>query len=542
MAEHFDYVIVGGGTAGAVLAARLSEDPSVRVLLIEAGGSDRTPLTRVPVGYVGMVQNQSYSWCYQTEPIAGLNGRRLMCPRGRVLGGSSSINGMIYVRGQHEDFDAWRAEGNVGWSHADLLPYFKKAFHQTRGADEHHGQGGPISVANCASEDSLSQAFLEACIHAGLPANPDFNGASQEGAGYYQFNIHRGERVSASRAYLEPARQRKNLRIETKSLVERVLFEHERAIGVAVKKGERQHTFSASREVIVCGGAINSPQLLWLSGIGPGASLSKLGIEVLRDLPAVGQNLQDHLMVRSSFAVSLPSMNALRSPLSQVLAFGRYALTKRGPLATGPCTVGAFFRTDATLTRPDAQIHFIPCSFDVVDDKQELHAFDGMTAGVYQLRPTSRGEVTLASADPRAVARIRPAHLETELDRETVVAALKRQRALLMSPRFEAVRGREISPGEQVTSDAEWLAFARETGDTSHHPVGTCRMGQDTSSVVDASLRVHGVERLRVVDASIMPSLISGNTHAATVAIAERAADLIRGRVTSNETHEEAAQ
>jgi choline dehydrogenase len=540
MVERFDYVIVGGGTAGAVLAARLTEDPSVHVLLIEAGGSDRTPLTRVPVGYVGMVQNRSYSWCYQTEPIAGLSGRRLACPRGRVLGGSSSINGMIYVRGQHQDFDEWRAQGNVGWSHADLLPYFKKAFHQTRGADAHHGHGGPIAISDCASEDSLSQAFLEACLHAGLPNNPDFNGASQEGAGYYQFNIHKGERVSASRAYLEPARPRKNLRVETKSLVERVLIEQGRAVGVAVKKGEKQHSFSATREVIVCGGAINSPQLLWLSGIGPGESLRKLGIDVVRDLPAVGKNLQDHLMVRSSFAVSLPSMNALRSPVNQVLAFGRYALSRRGPLATGPCTVGAFFRTDDKVTRPDAQIHFIPCSFDVVDNKQALHAFDGMTAGVYQLRPTSRGEVTLASADARDAAKIRPAHLETELDQKTIVAALKRQRALLMSPRFEAVRGREVAPGEHVTSDADWLSFARETGDTSHHPVGTCRMGQDENSVVDATLRVHGIERLRVVDASIMPSLISGNTHAATVAIAERAVDLIKGRVES--AHEEAAQ
>ncbi len=524
MVERFDFVIVGGGTAGSVLARRLSECSSVRVLLLEAGRSDATPLTRVPAGYAFTVQSPGFSWAYQTAPVPGLAGRRLPCPRGRVLGGSSSINGMIYVRGQREDFDGWRDLGNQGWGYSDLLPYFRRAFHQTRGADGFHGQGGPMPVADGAAEDSLSQAFLEALLQSGLAPNPDFNGAQQEGAGYYQFNIEGGVRQSASRAYLDPARARSNLRIETHATVRRVVFEGRRAVGVELEQDGRLRFVRAAREIILCAGAIGSPQLLQLSGIGRGAELARLGIQVVSDLPAVGENLQDHLLVRGAFAATLPSMNRLRSPLAQARALGRYALSRGGPLAHGPCTVGAFFRTQPELTRPDAQLHFIPCSFDVKNGKEQLHAFDGMTSCVYQLRPSSRGRIVLTSRDPRVEPRIEAAHLETELDRMTLVAALKRQRAFFLSPRLAAVRGRELCPGDHVQSDSEWLGFARETGESAHHPVGTCRMGPGPDAVVDSKLAVRGVAGLRVVDASIMPTLVSGNTHAATIALAERAA------------------
>jgi choline dehydrogenase len=528
----FDYVIVGGGTAGAVLAARLTERAQVRVCLLEAGGNDFPPLTRMPAGYVATVQSPRFSWCYETEPVTGLGGRRLPCPRGRVLGGSSTINGMIYVRGQREDFDDWHALGNSGWSHDELLPYFRKAFHQTRGEDHYHGQGGPIPVSD-APFDALSSAFLGALAQSGLPKNADFNGETQEGAGYYQFNISHGERMSAARGYLEPHRARANLSIETQAQVLRVLFDQDkRAVGVEVEQAGRKRIISAAAEVIVCAGAINSPQILALSGVGPGAELQALSIPVVADRRAVGENLQDHLLVRSSFAVDLPSMNRLRSPLAQAAALGRYAVSKRGPLANGPCSVGAFFRTDAALDRPDAQLHFIPCSFDVENGKPKLHRFDGMTASVYQLRPTSRGRVRLATGDARTKPRIEPAHLETDIDQQTIVRALKRQRAFFLSAHLDNVRGRELSPGAEVTSDQDWLAFARATGESSHHPCGTCRMGSDAESVVDPQLAVRGVRGLRVVDASIMPTIVSGNTHAATIAIAERAVPLLARSLT----------
>ncbi len=523
----FDYVIVGGGTAGAVLAACLSEQPHTRVCLLEAGDHDVKVLTRMPAGYVATVDNPRFSWRYETEAVAGLHGRRLPCPRGRVVGGSSTINGMIYVRGQRQDFDDWHALGNTGWSYEELLPYFRKAFHQTRGEDTYHGQGGPITVSD-AQPDALSSAFLTALEQSGLPQNPDFNGETQEGAGYYQFNIAGGERVSAARGYLEPQLARANLSIETQAIVQRVLFDrHNRALGVEIEQGGQRRIVSARAEVILCAGAVGSPQLLALSGVGPGPALQQLGIQVIADRSAVGANLQDHLLVRASFEVQLPSMNRLRSPLAQLAAMGRYVATKRGPLAQGPCTVGAFFRTDPALDRPDAQLHFIPCSFDVRDGKPKLHGFDGMTASVYQLRPSSRGSVTLGSRDARTPPRIQPGHLDTAHDQETLVRALKRQRAFFLSAQLDSVRGRELAPGAEVQSDQAWLDFARATGESSHHPCGTCRMGADDNSVVDPTLAVRGVRGLRVVDASMMPTLVSGNTHAATIALAERAVALI---------------
>jgi choline dehydrogenase len=529
--DSFDYIVVGGGTAGAVIASRLSERPGERVLLLEAGGDDTSPLLAIPAGFVATVNDRRFSWRYETAPLASLGGRRLPCPRGRVLGGSSSINGMIYVFGQDADYDAWRDLGNPGWGAAEMRAALKRAVRQTRDADG--GYAGAVRVSDCASQDPLSAAFERAAIEYGLPRNPDFNGAAQEGVGYYQFNIAGGRRQSASRAYLREARRRPNLRVVTGALAESIVLSGRRATGVRYRVGGARRTATAAREVILAAGAIGSPQLLLLSGIGPADELRALGIAPALDLPGVGQNLQDHFLVRSSWEVrGLPSMNRLRSPLAQLRAVAEWAVTRRGPLANGPCTVGAFFRTRPELDRPDVQLHFVPCSFDVVPGSrsgQELHRFDGMTAGVYQLRPEGRGEVTLASRDARDAPVIAPAHLETETDRRTAIAALRVQRALFEQPALASVRVREVEPGPDVADDDAWLDFARRTGESAHHVCGTCKMGTDAAAVVDPELRVRGVAGLRVIDASIMPAIVSGNTHAATLAIAERGAELVTG-------------
>ncbi len=526
MNEAYDIVIVGGGTSGCVLAARLSADGSRRVLLLETGGRGKHPLLHIPVGFTETVDHPRFSFRYETEPVTGLSRQRLFLPRGKGLGGSSAINGMIYVRGQREDFDDWCAQGNPGWSADDLAPYFRRAFHQTRGEDAHHGTGGPIVISDCA-RDPLSEAFVDAARSLGFPDNSDFNGASQEGVGYYQFGIDRGRRSSAFVAYLAPARTRRNLRIVSGAHVLGIELEGQRAVGVRYRLGQHEVVARAA-EVVLAAGAINSPQLLMLSGIGPAEALRALSIPVVKHLPGVGKNLQDHLMVQSSYRVhGLSSMNRLRSPLAQLGEAARFLLFRTGALTQGPCTAGLFFRTRPELVRPDAQLHFVPCSFDVVGRKSVLHPHDGMTAGVYQLRPESRGHVSLASRDPHAAPEIHASHLDTELDRQTLVRALRVQREIFRAEALERHRGVELAPGSDVQTDDEWLSYARRVGQTSHHPVGTCRMGPDDGAVVDARLRVHGIEGLRVVDASIMPALVSGNTHAATIVIAERATDLI---------------
>jgi choline dehydrogenase len=443
-----------------------------------------------------------------------------------VLGGSSSINGMIYVRGQREDFDGWRDAGCTGWGWSDVAPFFARS---------------PMRIGDQPARDPLSEAFLRAAVHRGLRETDDFNGETQEGAGYYRFNIAEGRRQSASYVYLRDARKRPNLRVLTGSLVTSVVVSGGRAIGVRAFVGGRWVLVRASREVLVAAGAIGSPRLLLASGIGPGAELQPAGVRVKRDLPGVGKNLQDHFLVRSSWEVrGLRSLNRLRSPLAQASAVARWLATRDGPLIGGPTTVGAFFKTRPDLDRPDAQIHFVPCSFDVVDGAPALHRFDGATSGVYQLRPEGRGAVRLASLDPHAPPRIEPAHLATERDRATLIAALRFQRSIFEAAPLAPIRVREIDPGDGVQSDDEWLDFARRTGESAHHVSGTCKMGTGDDAVVDPELRVRGVGALRVIDASIMPTMVSGNTHAATIAIAEKGAALVAASQSS--TTQEAAE
>ena len=537
MAEStYDYVIVGAGSAGCALAARLTEDPRISVLLLEAGGRDRNPWIHVPVGYFKTMFDPKTSWNFVTEPEPGTAGRPMVWPRGKVLGGSSSINGLIYVRGQHQDYDHWRQLGNAGWSWDDVLPYFKRAEDQERGADELHGAGGPLGVANFSDDRELCRAYVEAAVEAGIPRNDDFNGAVQEGVGYYQLTARNGRRCSAAVAYLKPARKRANLRVETDALARRVLFEGRRAVAVEYAAGGATREARAAREVILSGGAINSPQLLQLSGVGPAALLREHGARVVNDLPGVGANLQDHYQTKNVYRCTRPiTLNDDTRTLVRKLAVAlRYAIHRDGPLTFCAGAVGVFARTRPELETPDVQYHMLPLSTDkpLTGDPSErltLQDFPGFTASVCQLRPESRGTVLIKSPDPAAPPAIRPNYLDARLDRDTMVAGMKIARRISRSPSLRPYVAEELAPGDAVDSDDEILAYVRGNGGTIFHPVGTCKMGDDSAAVVDARLRVHGVEALRVVDASIMPTLVSGNTNAPAIMIGEKAADMIRG-------------
>lgn len=531
MAEHetieADYVVVGAGSAGCVLANRLTASGRDRVVLLEAGPSDRNPWIHVPLGYGKLFKDTRVNWLYQTEPQAELNGRVIYQPRGKVLGGSSSINGLVYIRGQHEDFDGWRQLGCAGWSFADVLPYFRRSEHQMRGSDEWHGTDGPLFVSDATEPHPLVDAFVEACAEAGVPRNQDFNGATQEGAGYFQTTSRRGRRWSTAVGYLRPAMARPNLRVETEALTTRILFKGRRAVGVEYRRGGETRTVRALHEVVLCGGAINSPQLLQLSGVGPAALLAQHGIALVADRPAVGDNLQDHFQVRLVERCPQPiTMNdELGSLLGKAKVALRYALHRKGPLTVSAGYGAAFFRTDDRLASPDIQVHFLTMSTDRMGEK--LHPYSGFTASVCQLRPESRGTLRIASPDPAAPPAIDPRYLSAELDRETNVTAFKKLRAIMAMPAIKPFIDAETIPGPEVRSDDEILAYARQFGTTIYHPTCTCRMGGDPASVVDERLRVRGVEALRVVDGSIMPNVVSGNTNAAIVMIGEKAADMI---------------
>src|ERR1700731_2169301 len=517
---EFDYVIVGAGSAGCVLANRLSADGKNSVLLLEAGPRDTNLWIHVPLGYGRLFKEKTVNWMYQTEPEPGLDGRSVFQPRGKVLGGSSSINGLLYVRGQHEDYDRWRQNGNYGWGFDDVLPYFKKAENQQRGADDFHGSGGPLPVSDLGHPDPLSAAFIIAAAETGLPVNPDFNGALQEGAGFFQTTTRHGRRASAAVAYLRPAKNRSNLRVETSALAQRVVFEGRRADAVEYRQAGALKTARARREILVSGGAFNSPQLLQLSGVGPPDLLRKHGIEVVLDAPGVGQNLQDHMQVR---VVTLNDI--VNNPARKILAGLRYAAFRTGPLTIAAGTSGAFFKTNPRLATPDIQIHFLPFSTDKMGEK--LHPVSGFTASVCQLRPESRGSLRIKSEDPTAPPEIRINYLASDVDRATNVEGLKILRKILHAPALAPYVVEEVDPGDKITSNEALLAYCRARGSTIYHPTSTCRMGSDPLAVVDQRLRVRGIDGLRVVDASVMPDLVSGNTNAAIIMIAEKASDMI---------------
>ncbi len=525
--SEFDYVIVGAGSAGCVLANRLTADGKHSVLLLEAGPKDKNLWIHVPLGYGQLFKEKTVNWMYQTEPEPGLDGRSIFQPRGKVLGGSSSINGLLYVRGQHEDYDRWRQHGNLGWGFDDVLPYFKKAENQQRGADDFHGVGGPLPVSDLTYADPLSAAFIAAAAETGIPQNPDFNGATQEGAGFFQATTRHGRRASTAVAYLRPAKGRNNLHVETSALAQRIVFDGRRAVAVEYRKAGSLRTARARKEILVSGGAYNSPQLLQLSGIGPADLLRKHGIAVVLDAPGVGHDLQDHLQVRVVMRCTqrITLNDIINHPLRRTLAGARYAAFRTGPLSIAAGTSGAFFKTNPRLATPDIQIHFLPFSTDKMGEK--LHSFSGFTASVCQLRPESRGSLRIRSADPAAPPEIRINYLATEVDRTANVEGLKILRRILQAPALRPYVVEEVDPGKKVSTDDELLNYCRARGSTIYHPTSTCRMGSDPLAVVDARLRLRGIEGLRVVDASVMPDLVSGNTNAAIIMIAEKASDMI---------------
>ncbi len=523
----FDYIIVGAGSAGCVIANRLTASGRHRVLLLEAGGPDRNIWIHIPLGFGKLFDNAKVNWLYKSEPEPELNNRRIIQPRGKVLGGSSSINGLLYIRGQHEDFDHWRQLGNAGWAFADVLPYFRRAEDQERGADDLHGVGGPLAVSNVSEPHPLCEAFIEAARQAGFPRNDDFNGPRQEGAGYFQLTTKNGRRWSTAVGYLRQARRRPNFAIVSDALATRLLFSGKRAIGVEYRQGNATRTAYAEAEVIVAGGAFNSPQLLQLSGLGPAKILRELGIAVIADLPGVGADLQDHLQVRMQYRCTEPiTMNDVINHWRHRYGAGlRYIMSRKGLLTIGAGYAGAFLRTRPELATPDVQLHFLIFSADTAG--ATLHAFPGFMTSVCQLRPESRGFVRIKSADPSVPPAIQPRYLSARNDCDTVVAGLKVLRRVMNQPVMRRYIAEERAPGEQCTSDADLLAFARDNGTTVYHPTSTCRMGSDPNAVVDERLRVRGFERLRVVDASIMPTVVSGNTNAAAVMIGEKGADMI---------------
>jgi choline dehydrogenase len=514
-----DIIIVGAGSAGCVLANRLSENPNRRVLLLEAGGKDRNPFIHMPAGLWQLRNNTRINWNYYTEPEPNLNDRRLYWPRGRVLGGSSSINAMCYCRGHRKDYDEWAAAGAGGWSFDDCLPFFLKSEDQGRGPSEFHGVGGPLSVQDLRYHSPLSDRFLEACAQAGLPHTDDFNGPHQRGCGLYQVTQRDGKRCSAAAGYLKPALERPNLDVVTGAAAEAVLFDGPRARGVRANVKGRQRDFEGG-EVILSGGAINSPQLLMLSGIGPAAHLREHGIAVRLDLPAVGENLQDHLdictVVKINSRESYDTLNHLTAGL-------QYFLTHEGPGTSNIAEGGAFIVSPlATDDRPDIQLHFIPAQLDE-HGRNELPG-SGMTLHACPLRPESRGRIALKSADPGEAPAIFANYLDAEYDRRMMVECVRQSLDIFAQPAFADLVSGRVYPEEGVTGDDALLDFVRRKAETVYHPVGTCRMGGDEASVVDNALQVRGVEGLRVVDASVMPALVSGNTNAPTIMIAEKIA------------------
>ena len=542
-----DYVIVGAGSAGCVLANRLSADGRSKVVLLEVGGDDRPTknpsqfmsnlMIHVPVGYSQTLKDPKVNWLYPTEPDPGTGGRVHVWPRGKVLGGSSSINGLLYIRGQHSDYDNWRQLGCEGWSWSDVQPYFMRSEHQERGAaGGWHGVGGPLNVSDVTQTHEVSDAVVDACEQAGIPRNADINGADQEGVSYYQLTVKNGQRCSAAVAYLHPVMGRANLVVETNALTTKVLFEGKKAVGVEFIQNGVKRQVSAAKEVILCGGAINSPQLLQLSGIGPAELLRENGLSVLVDSPGVGENLQDHYVISATYRLKAGtvSVNELTRGPRFVGETLKYVFQRKGLLTLSAAHIAVFCKSRPDLSSPDIQFHILPATMNVDklvnEQKMVLEDLPGLTIAPCQVRPESRGTIRIKSADPTVYPAIQPNYLSNALDQEVAVASLKWGRKIAEQPALARWIDHEMAPGPDFQTDEQLLGYAQMAGSTIYHPVGTCQMGHGPRAVVDPQLRVIGVEGLRVVDASVMPRLVSGNTNAPTIMIAEKAADMILGK------------